>query len=84
MTVLAPLEEVANYLSVSRLTIHNIIVPVHAVVGLGLLATTLAGTDMVSVLPNCELSRRLQRLESLVTDVAGVNPFSLLWFFRPY
>ena len=51
---------------------------VDAVVGVELLATTLAGKHMATVLPNFVLARHLQRLESFVTDITGVNPLSLL------
>ena len=46
-------------------------------IGLELLATTLADKDMANVLPNIVLVRRWQRPESLVTDITGVNPLSL-------
>ena len=35
---------------------------------------------MATLLPNFVLANHLQRLESYVTDIKGVNPFSLLWF----
>ena len=57
---------------------------VDAVVGLELLATTLADKHMATVLPNFVLVRRWQRLESLVTDITGVNPLSLLCFVPPH
>ena len=60
-----------------RLTTHKLIVSVDAVVGVELLATTLAGKNMATVLPNFVLARHLQRLESFVTDITGVNPLSL-------
>ena len=53
---------------------------VDAFVGLEPLATTLADKQMATVLPNFVLVRRWQRLESLVTDITGVNPLSLLCF----
>ena len=37
-------------------------------------------THMATLLPNLVLAKHLQRLESYVTDIRGVNPFSLLWF----
>ena len=73
MVVLAPHGEVANTLHVVRLTTHKLIVSVDDAVGLELLATTLANKHMATV-----LVRRWQRLESLVTDITGVNPLSLL------
>ena len=50
---------------------------VDAVVGVELLATTLAGKHMATVLPNFVLARHCQRLESFVTYITGVNPLSL-------
>ena len=57
---------------------------VDAVVGVELLATTLAGKDMATVLPNCVLARHLQRLESFVRDITEVNFLSLLCFVPPH
>ena len=68
--------EVAKALPVMRLATKNLLVFVDAVVGLEFLATTLADKHMATVLPNCVLVRRSQRLESLVTDITGVNPLS--------
>ena len=45
--------------------------------GVELLATTFAGKHMVTVMPNFVLARHLQRLESFVTYITGVNPLSL-------
>ena len=84
MVVLAPHGEVAKALHVVRLTTHKLIVSVDAVVGVELLATTLAGKHMATVLPNFVLARHLQRLESFVTDITGVNPLSLLCFVPPH
>ena len=75
-----PHGEVAKTLPVVRLTTHKLIVTLDAVVGVELLATTLAGKHMATVLPNCVLARHLQRLERFVTDITGVNPLSLLCF----
>ena len=36
-----------------------------------------ADKRMATVLPNCVLVRRVQRLENLVTDITGLNPLSL-------
>ena len=83
MVVLAPHGEVAKDLPVVRLTTKKLLVSVDAVVGLELLATTLAGKHMATVLPKFVLVRRWQRLESLVTDITGVNPLSLLCFVPP-
>ena len=66
---LAPHGEVAIYLPLVRLATKKLLVSVDAVVGLELLATTLADKHMATVLPNCVLVRRSQRLESLVTDI---------------
>ena len=60
-----------------RLATKKILVSVYAVVGLELLVRTHADKHMATVLPNCVLFRRLQRLESLVTNITGVNPLSL-------
>ena len=81
IVVLAPLGEVAKSLPVVRLATHKLIVSVDAVLGLELLATTLAGKHIATVLPNFVLAKHLQRLESFVTDITGVNPLSLLCFF---
>ena len=61
-----------------RLATQKLIVSVDAVVGVELLATTLAGKYMASLLPFFVLARHLQRLESFVTDITGVNPLSVL------
>ena len=58
------------------LATHKLLVTVDAVVGLERLATTLADKHMATVLPNFVLVRRWQRLESLVTDITGVNALS--------
>ena len=84
MVVLAPHGAVAKALPVVRLATHKLLVTVDAVVGLELLATTLADKHMATVLPNFVLVRRWQRLESLVTDITGVNPLSLLCFVPPH
>ena len=83
MLVLAPHEEVAKILPVVRLATHKLIVSVDAVVGIDLLATTLAGKHIATVLPNFVLARHLQTLGSFVTDITGVNPLSLLCFVPP-
>ena len=67
----------AKILPVVRLATHKLIVSADAVVGVTLLATTLSGKHMTTVLPNFVLARHLQRLESFVTDITGVNPLSL-------
>ena len=76
MLVLAPHGEVAK--TGVRLATHKFIVSVDAVVRVELLATTLAGKHMATVLPNFVLARQLQRIESFVTDITGVNPLSLV------
>ena len=78
MVVLAPHGEVAKTLPAVRLATHKLIVSGDAVVGVKLLATTLAGKHMATVLPNFVLARQLQRLESFVTDITVVNPLSLV------
>ena len=82
--VLAQYGEVPKNLPVVRLATHKLIVSVDGVVGVELLATTLAGKHMASVLPNFVLARHLQRLESFVTDIKEGNPFSLLCFVPPH
>ena len=77
IVVLAPHGKVAKTLPVVRLTTHKFIVSVDAVVGVENLAKSLAGKHMATVLPNFVLARHLQRLESFVTDIIGVNPLSL-------
>ena len=62
----------AKTLPAMRLATQKLIVSVDAVVGVKLLATTLAGKHMATVLPNFVLARQLQRLESFVTDITGV------------
>ena len=42
-----------------------------------LLATTFTGKHIATVLLNIVLDRQLQRLESFVTDITGMNPLSL-------
>ena len=74
MVVLAPHGEVAKALPVVRLAIHMILVSVDDVVGLELLATTLADKHMATVLLTFVLVKRWERLDSLVTDITGVNP----------
>ena len=48
-----------------------------AIVGVKLLATTLADKHMANVLPNYMLVMHWQRLEILVTDITEVNPVNL-------
>ena len=75
---LAPQGEVPKTLPLVRLATKKILVSVDAVVGRELIATTLPDKHMTAVLPNCVLFRCSQSLESLVTDIAEVNPFSLM------
>ena len=67
-----------------RLATHNLLVSVDDVVGLELLTTTLADKHMATVQPKFVLVRRWKRLESLVTDITGMTPLSLLCFVPPY
>ena len=83
MVVLAPHGEVAKTLHVVRLTTHKLIVSVDAVVGVELLATTLASKHMDTVMPDFVLAMHLLRLESFVTDITGMNPLSLFCFVPP-
>ena len=78
IVVLAPHGEVPKTLPVVRLATHTLIVSVNCVVGVELLATTLAGKYMATVMPNIVLARHLQRLENFVTDITEVNPLSLM------
>ena len=57
MVVIAPHGEVAKALPVARLATHKLLVSVHAIVGLELLATTLADKHKANVLPNPFLGR---------------------------
>ena len=84
MVVLAPNGKVAKTLPVVRLAAHKLIVSVDAVVGVELLATTIAGKHMATVLPHFVLARNLQRLESFVTNITEVNPLSLSCALSPY
>ena len=65
MVVLAPHEDVTKTCSVVRLATHKIIVSVDAVVGVELLAKTLADKHIATVPPNFVLARHLQRLAKL-------------------
>ena len=78
MVVLVPHGEVAKTLPMVRLATHKVNVSFDAVVGVGLFATTHAGKHIVTVLPNFVLAKHLQRLQSFVTDITGVNRLSLL------
>ena len=78
MVVLPPHGDVVKTLPAVRLATLKSIVSVYAVVGVELLATTLAGKHMATVLPNFVLARQLQRLESFVTYITGVNYLSLV------
>ena len=80
MVVLAPHGQVAKALPVVRLATQKLLVSINAVVCNELLATTIANKYMATMLPNCVLVRSWQRLESLFTDITGVNPLSLLSF----
>ena len=67
-----------------RLATHKVIVSGDAVVGVELLATTLAGKHVATVLPNFVMARHLQRLESFITDITEVNPLSLSYALSPH
>ena len=77
MVVPAPHGEAAKTLPMVRLAAHKLIVSIGAVVGVELLAPNLAGIHIATVLFNFVLAKHLQRLESFVTDITGVNPLSL-------
>ena len=70
--------EVAKALPVVRLEMKKLLGSDDAVVGLELLAITFADKHMATVLPNYVLVRRLQRLESLFTYIAGVIHLHIL------
>ena len=59
--------KVAKALPVVRPETKRLLLSVVNVVGLGLLATTLADKHMATVLPNRVLLRRFKILESLIT-----------------
>ena len=83
MVVIVPHGEVEKAFPVVRLAPPKLIVSVDAVIGVEILATTLAGNHMATVLPQIVLARHLQRLKSFVTDITGMNPLSLLCFVPP-
>ena len=84
MVLLAPHEEVGKTLPVVRLATNKLIVSVDAVVGVELLATTLAGKHKATVLPKLVLARHLQRLESFVTYITRGEPSLSLFCFAPH
>ena len=69
----------AKALSLVRLATH-INVYFDTVVGVEFLCTTLAEKQMAALLTNFVLVRHGLRLESLVTDIAGLNFLSILCF----
>ena len=72
MVVLAPHGEVAKI--VVRLATHKLFVSVDAVVVVEILATTLAGKNMATVLPNFVLARHSGVLIFLLKPIcAGVD-----------
>ena len=73
MVVLATHGEKAKKFPVVRLAMNNSIGSVDAVVGVELLAKTLAGKHIATVLPNFVLARHLQRLENFVKDITGMH-----------
>ena len=81
---LAPHVKVAKALPVVKLATKNLLVSGNAVVGLALLATTLAAKHLATLLSDCVLVRRMQRLESPFKDITGVNPLSLICFVPPH
>ena len=76
--------EVEKPLPVARLATKKLLVSVDAVVALELFSTILTAKHMATVLQNCVLVRRLQRLESLVTDITGVNHLFFVCFVPPH
>ena len=81
---LGPHVKDAKALPVVRLATKKLLMSVEVVVGLKLLGTTLADKHMATMLLDCVLVRRTKRLESLVTDITGVNPLSFVCFFPPH
>ena len=73
-----PSQRSGKTLPLVRLAPHKLIVSLDAVVRVEVLATTLADKHIATVLPNFVLAKHLQRHESFVTDITGVNPLSLL------
>ena len=71
MVVLAPHGEVAKTLPAVRLATHKLIVSVDAVVGVELLATTLAGKHMATVLQNFVLAMHFKVLKALSQPLHG-------------
>jgi hypothetical protein len=84
MVVLALHGEVTKTLPLVLLATHKLIVSVDAVVGVELLATTPTGKHISSVLPKYVLASYLQRHDSFVTDITGVNPLSLSCALSPH
>ena len=68
----------------ANLATYKFLVSVDVIVGLELLATTLSDKHMATVLSNCVLVRRSQRLKSLVTDNTGVKPLPPVCFVPPH
>ena len=58
MVVLDPHGEVEKAIHLARLATHNLLVSLDDVVGLQLIAATLAENHMATVLPNCVMFRR--------------------------
>ena len=81
--LLYPHGEVSKALPVVRLETKELLVSVDAVVDLEHLAATLADKHMATVLPNYVLVRRSQKLDSLVTYIAGVNSLYIVCFVPP-
>ena len=84
MVVLAPHEKVAKTLPLLRLATHKLIVSFDAVVGVELLATTLTGKHIATVLPNFVLARHLQRLKKLCDRHYRVEPSLSLVLCSPH
>ena len=73
MVVLAPHGEVAKSLPVVSFATNKLLVSVDAIVEVELLATTLAGKQLATVLSNFVMVRHWQIIESLVTDITGMT-----------
>ena len=68
---LAGLREITKVLPVARLSRHKFLVSVHVVVGLKLLATTIAVTHRATVLPNLVLVSVGKDLKALSQTLQG-------------
>ena len=80
MVVLAPHGEVEKALPVVRLPTHKLLCLLMLLLVLNFFPQSLQTKHIATLLLNVVLFRCWQRLESLVTDIPGVKPLSLLCF----